>query len=203
MTFVKGLGGISPARAALDRFRAKAAKAGLSGIHINAVIAGVHILPGEETIKDPNAMMEALGVDSASSYVWMHHVAFRDFPASQYQTVMQDAEAHWRKTREALVRPFHPNVTMGWDASPRTLPSDTLDGSGYPFMPVLVDNTPELFQEALQRCKRFLDERKEGPRVLSINAWNEWTEGSYLEPDQEYGLAYLQAVRRVFGNRKT
>jgi hypothetical protein len=38
-----------------------------------------------------------------------------------------------------------------------------------------------------------------GPRILDINCWNEWTEGSYLEPDVVNGLKYLEAVRDVFG----
>jgi hypothetical protein len=37
-----------------------------------------------------------------------------------------------------------------------------------------------------------------GPRILSINCWNEWPKGSYLEPDQVHGMKYLEAVRDVF-----
>jgi hypothetical protein len=37
-----------------------------------------------------------------------------------------------------------------------------------------------------------------GPRILNINCWNEWTEGSYLEPDTISGMKYLEAVREIF-----
>ena len=32
---------------------------------------------------------------------------------------------------------------------------------------------------------------------LLITAWNEWGEGAYLEPDDEEGFSYLEAVRKV------
>ena len=38
----------------------------------------------------------------------------------------------------------------------------------------------------------------ENERILTINCWNEWTEGSYLEPDKVNGLKYLEAIKGLF-----
>ena len=37
------------------------------------------------------------------------------------------------------------------------------------------------------------------PKLITINSWNEWTEGGYLEPDEQFGYGFLNAVARVFG----
>ncbi|MBQ2249260.1 MAG: glycoside hydrolase family 99-like domain-containing protein [Clostridia bacterium] len=34
--------------------------------------------------------------------------------------------------------------------------------------------------------------------LITVNSWNEWTETSYLLPDDLYGYGYLEAIKRVF-----
>jgi hypothetical protein len=195
---VAGLGGIEAVRTALSRFRQKTKAAGFPDLHLNAVTWGVQILPGEQIIKDPNEMLSVLGFDSVTSYVWIHHFRPETFPTAEYRLMATEAEKYWYQARKEFALPYFPNVTMGWDASPRTTQADPFENKGYPFMPVMANNTPADFKTALSRVKRFLDERKDGPKILTINAWNEWTEGSYLEPDTVNRYEYLQAIKEIF-----
>ena len=112
------------------------------------------------------------------------------YAMSSYETVTVKAEQ--------IVTEHYPNVTMGWDASPRTLQSDVYKNHGYPFMYTIANNTPENFKKALEAAKSKLEESSIPTPFLTINAWNEWTEGSYLEPDKINGMKYLEAIRDVF-----
>lgn len=199
MSLINGLGGIYETRRVLNDFRSRVKAAGLGELHLNAVVWGVQILPGEKRISNPNEMLEILDIDSVTSYVWIHHVKLQNFPKTDYAWVMEESAKDYEKFTKQYKIPYFPNVTMGWDASPRTIQSDAYDNLGYPFMPTLDGNTPEKFGKALLTAKEFLDKGQTNPKILTINAWNEWTEGSYLEPDTVYGLRYLEAIKKVFG----
>ncbi len=197
-TLIKSFGGVEQTGAALARFREKTKAAGFPDLHLNAITFGIRILPGETVVKKPEELVEKLGFDSITSYVWIHHVALPSFPMTPYPWVMEQAEAYWKNTVKTFSTPYHPNVTMGWDASPRCRQQDAFENKGYPFMGTIRENTPAAFQEALQRAKAFMDAQPKSQRIMTINCWNEWTEGSYLEPDTKNGLAYLEAVKAVF-----
>ena len=56
--------------------------------------------------------------------------------------------------------------------------------------------TPQLYKKWLMDVIRHYhnDCQLEDPLIF-INAWNEWGEGAYLEPDRFYGYAYLEATK--------
>ncbi len=195
---VENFESVSETRAALDRFRRSAVDAGLPGIHINAVVWGNPILPGEETPADIPGLVHALGFDSITSYVWVHHVSL-DHQLTDYNDVRDAYNAYWDIAKTLYDPPYFPNVSMGWDSSPRANQSDPFGNFGYPFTNTISANTPERFYEALMIAKNRLMSEPEGTRILTVNSWNEWTEGSYLEPDTLHGMKYLEAIRDSFG----
>jgi len=90
---------------------------------------------------------------------------------------------------------------MGWDSSPRCGDDpDWMTKRDYPFGAVLVNNTPYLFKKALAQAKVLTVLKPEKDRIITINSWNEWGEGSYLEPDSINGMEYLEAIKAVFGS---
>ena len=65
---------------------------------------------------------------------------------------------------------------------------------------VMTGSTPRKYKDWLSGVISLArGEKIAGRSVIAINAWNEWTEGSYLEPDTVYGLGYLAAIRDLFG----
>jgi hypothetical protein len=195
---LESFGTLEATRTGLDKFRAKARAAGLPGLHLNAVVWGRAILPVEKTPADSAKLVRDLGFDSVTSYVWIHHVLLPQ-QQTDYDEVRDGYFKYWDKAETMFEVPFFPNVTMGWDPSPRCDQNDTFDNSGYPFTNTIGNNTPGRFRAALELTKQRLLANPDGPRILNINCWNEWTEGSYLEPDMVNGLQYLEAVREVFG----
>ena len=100
-----------------------------------------------------------------------------------YGEVVDKALAHPR-TPFPLIRTAAPS----WDNDARR------QGKGL----VLHGSTPELYERWLSGLIEQAQSRTFfGEPVVCINPWNEWAEGAYLEPDQHFGSAYLNATARA------
>lgn len=55
--------------------------------------------------------------------------------------------------------------------------------------------TPDVFKKNFKI--QYHRAVKANHEFLFINAWNEWAEGTYLEPDERFGLGYLEAIKTV------
>ena len=150
---ISGVGGLKNAVKCLERFRKKTIEAGFPNLHLNAVVWGIPILPGSsslanlvgnwldvsEDFKEPNDIIKYLNYDSVTSYVWVHHVEMPTFPTVDYMDMLKGMKDYWYEASRTYSVPYYPNVTMGWDASPRTIQSDVYEDIGYPFTSVYVN----------------------------------------------------------------
>lgn len=80
------------------------------------------------------------------------------------------------------------SVMVGFDNTPRRQNEAA----------IYVNSSPGALQAWLQSVIAQTRETRRGDeRLVFINAWNEWAEGNYLEPDMAYGHGYLEAVRNA------
>jgi hypothetical protein len=207
--FIEGFGSLEKAAAAMKRFEDKVKKAGFPGLHLNCIDQGItdgqlkHALKNSVTAADA---FEALHVSSITSYnfLYVYDLSKAGWPAANYQNAIDANAAYWATMSKKYPGiSYFPNVTMGWDVTPRLIQTDKFDTfKGYPWTPVFNgDNTPEAFRSALTKAKQFVTNGYEQPKIIIINAWNEWTEGSYLLPDTKTGTKYVEAIKNVFGKK--
>ena len=62
--------------------------------------------------------------------------------------------------------------------------------------------TPQKFEQMLIGAKKLLDNQKPSPKILVIEAWNEFGEGAYIEPTKKWGMQYLETIQNVFGTKR-
>jgi len=173
---------IEETRKALDYFRDEVKKAGFPGLHIQWNQGGGSVMSEEAAAKFAGTV-EALGFNSVAMY--------NMGGTNEDYIVYGTNSVRIREQMDSLLGvPVFPCVSIGWDDTPRFPSKGIHDVVHY-------HNTPESFAALLSRAKKYADSHPEQPRLITINAWNEWVEGSYLLPDMLNGFGYLEAVRDV------
>lgn len=57
--------------------------------------------------------------------------------------------------------------------------------------------TPEKFGFWLEKLASKVSKNAENEQLIFINAWNEWAESAYLEPDERFGIKYLDVIKEL------
>ncbi len=161
--------------------RAECRSAGLAGLCLAACIG--------EASQARQAAAE--GYDAVTAYTWPGFGVPDGQLAAPYATLLDGYRRQWEQLTSDSTLPLITPVNGGWDSRPWHGDNNL----------VRYGRTPELFKRHLQDARRLLDTHKNQhavPGMILIEAWNEWGEGSYIEPHREFGFGYLDAIREVF-----
>lgn len=102
-----------------------------------------------------------------------------------YQNLVQEKIYQKNFTKSGL---FNAVMPM-WDNTPRRNDKGNVIFNGA---------TPELYKKWLiDVILHYHNDCHIDDKFIFLNAWNEWGEGAYLEPDRFYGYAYLEATKRA------
>ena len=82
---------------------------------------------------------------------------------------------------------IYPTLLPQWDRTPRAGRLAVL----------LYNNTPERFQHYVEQALQLIKAKQPEHQILFLKSWNEWGEGNYVEPDQQFGHGWLQAIRNA------
>ncbi len=172
----------------MDFFRKRADEAGLPGLHIVGV-------SHREQGWDPRTR----GMDACVMQVLpkLDGRIPRRYLSTKLKLMMEKEDVKltiwdYEEFMPSLLRtnrvsfPDYPVVLPGWDNTPR---------SGKRGL-VLQGSTPELFARHLREAIGRVADYEPEQRLVFLKAWNEWAEGNYVEPDQTWGHAYLDVIRR-------
>lgn len=161
--------------------------AGLKGVYFIAIFMGA--------INKQNVELLTKGGFEATIVYNYSHASFwnsdkkkdsdsrKIFP---FEYVSDTVKDFWTKRLNAGPLPFFPILPTGWNDLPRSF-QDAAQ---------IVGRSPEQFKSICEQAKQFCKEN--GIKRVTVAPINEWQEGSYIEPNEEFGFRYYDVLRDVF-----
>lgn len=171
------------------RWRDWARKKGIGELHLVAVSHGEVF---------PHTSLNDIGFDAYAAFpphnfeckqIRSHRKIFIDGHRFDYES---GVDAY---SSPSIDTPMYEGCTLGWDNTARFGRNATIYlnfslNHYYTWLRKIIENTRAKYQN-------------QDNRFIFINAWNEWTEGAYLEPDKKYGYAYINTTSRALFNLPT
>ncbi len=188
--FINECGGVSNAADAITKFRQMVVNAGFSGL----------ILMGQwcsgDYITHSNSDWQSIGAEYSNAYHWptFAYGAIPQWPLNTYYPDSIDIASQqycWKGQAQYSVLPNLVTCTMGWDNSPWG------GGKTHGFR-----LTPNSFANLIDSAKSFIDQRNQSnleSHFIALDNWDEFGEGHYIYPTEQYGFGYLRSVKQTFG----
>lgn len=182
---------ISDARQMTDLWRERATERGWSGLYLAATDAFQFDDPTrlgfDGLIEFPPHGLVPPRIERRLAWLNTQHQG----AVFDYEGTTKDAIARLAR-RSAAQHDLFPGVMPSWDNEARR------PGAGNIFHGA----TPEAYGRWLAAaCEAAARTLPDDRRLVFVNAWNEWAEGAYLEPDQKWGRAFLEATKQVVGRQ--
>ncbi|WP_138517290.1 glycoside hydrolase family 99-like domain-containing protein [Rhodoferax bucti] len=131
------------------------------------------------------------GYSALSAYNY-HQGLYSPIQSHNYEQLDKAYREHWSRFVSKGNLPLVVPMTSGWDKRPWGGSKDPLHDMSF--------GEPGLFEGHLRAAKATMDSIKtDAPKMGVICCWNEFGEGSYIEPTKKDGFSYLEKVKKVFG----
>ena len=103
-----------------------------------------------------------------------------------FDMICEGVQKWWAWSDSVSTHHIWPIIPTGWDDTPRS----------FNFARVVEGRTPENFLELCRKAREYCE--KTGHGQVIIAPLNEWQEGSYIEPNEEFGFGMYDALREAF-----
>ncbi len=168
--------GVDGVKQAFDKARAAAKARGLAGIYFMACTYPTNTKP-----------MEQEGYDAFTGYNYPS-AGSNGQNVEPYADNVKGYLDFWNRIADGSSVPYVPVTDPGWDSRPWG-GANARQWTG---------KTTDLFKQMLENAKSFVEKHPANPKVVMAEAWNEFGEGDYIEPNAGFGFGHLDAIREVF-----
>lgn len=180
----------------LARWRQLAQRAGLPGLHVVSMLTGFDIDP-RPSLFDAFAEFEPMYTIRYGLPYWIKkrekwinritRAQWRLFGTAKRPMRSYDYATLWQAiSSRPLPDGSYPGVFLDWDNSPRRPFEQSL---------IMRNFSANAFTTGLRA--QLNKARNAGARFVFVNAWNEWAEGTYMEPDVTRGSFFLESLGAV------
>lgn len=171
----------------IEKFGLEGTKAILKKMdEVAAPYGGFYYVAINPPIESVAKQMKDIGVDALTLYSYSNEGIPQGAEEAPYSSILPVVESMVRKGAKEDILPIIPCASPNWDSRPLA----GIGGRGT----WRSGSAPELFYEMCQTLRPYADAKL---NMMMIGTWNEFGEGSFVEPTVLSGCAYLDAMQKA------